>query len=264
MFFTSKIYISLHPRPLRTGTARQPLISPPKKTPRFPTRGTTGLMGAAIFRSFLKSKPLKKGCCRICSALKRSCFTTFEGFEALKAVGMMSCGWWGWWGCFGDVVSRDYLVPKGKRTISPEQTPAVMSSLLEHHKSFGLPQGFNIQKPEKSIHHQEFQVPYKAILEVGFPWHKPYIQLFFGEYLHFRYPKCLVNPFFSMVGYQLDDEPTNSLCGKLPLGSRTFQNDDIWPLTQENPPWKFPTLQKKKKRKIVQNFMKFILTKSVN
>ena len=45
----------------------------------------------------------------------------------------------GMMGCFGDVVSSDYLVPKGKRTISPEQTPAVMSSFLEHISPLGSP-----------------------------------------------------------------------------------------------------------------------------
>ena len=50
--------------------------------------------------------------------------------------------------------------------------------------------------------HQKFQVPtngntvsHKAILGAGFPLHKPYVQLIYiyiGEYLYFRYLKCLV------------------------------------------------------------------------
>ena len=56
--------------------------------------------------------------------------------------------------------------------------------------------------------HQEFQVPknggadpYKASVGVGFPLHKPTAHA--GEYLHFRYLKCLVIDGFDVQCFQL-------------------------------------------------------------
>ena len=56
-------------------------------------------------------------------------------------------------------------------------------------------------KKERKMNHQEFQVPkmevlvlncvFLAILVVGFPLHKPNKTAYIGEYLHFRYLKCL-------------------------------------------------------------------------
>ena len=46
------------------------------------------------------------------------------------------------------------------------------------------------------IYHQEFQVPKMEVLNIirlFWGWVSPYITAYIGEYLDFRYLKCLVN-----------------------------------------------------------------------
>ena len=153
MFFTSKIS-PFTPAPLRPGTARQP--QPPPKNPPVSnhplesTQGTTGLMGAAIFRSFLKSKPLKKGCCRICSALKRS-------WPSLRALKLWKL--WGWWavddgddGVFWGCGIQWLFGPKRQTYYFSRTNTSSHEQFSGTYKSFGFTQVLTYKKNLKQIH----------------------------------------------------------------------------------------------------------------